>query len=69
MQVQDIPVRGHVTVRGIVLWDSAANVNPIRKDFAKKLQVEGRACVRHIQVAAGDIKPWKTAAYKVQVVD
>ena len=69
MQVQDIPVRGRVTVRGIVLWDSAANVNLIRRDFAKKLQVEGWACVQHIQVAAGDLKPWKTAAYKVHVVD
>ena len=48
MQVQDIPVRGRVTVRGIVLWDSAANVNLIRNDFTKKLQVEGWACVQHI---------------------
>ena len=69
MQVQEIPVWGHVTAKGIVLCDSAANVNLIRRDFAKKLQGEGWACIQHIQVAAGDLKPWKTAAYRVQVVD
>ena len=69
MQVQEIPVRGRVTAKGIVLWDSAANVNLIRRDFAKKLQVEGRAYIQHIQVAAGDLKPWKTAAYRVPFGD